>query len=510
MLEMLVTGAGTNGPILTMYDEYFNYTYASGSNDPTRYVDVQVPGGIPLTFRWSAQAARGGTIDWYRWVLDLADLSDETPRSNEQTDWYHWSQRSAQTTSATIGPFNPPPGGRQVHFLYIQTQDLDGNYSLGVVRFFVIPRVFSDENSLLIVDDTRLLPDQAVSTPDPAHPDSLAPPAGSWPSAAELDTFLLARGGVRYRMTPDGTLSPPGIFAGYHFDTVSTRFIQSNGMPYGNVMPLALLEQYRHVIWLVDFNSATGVNPVLGTGLLAQMSWWGTENTLAAYIKQGGQVWLAGGWACTATMLPWNNRANDSDPPAGVFKFSSTPVPGRPPELVPGRFMFDIVHWQSEIYVAPSQSAVLRWTGSGGGWPDYGLLPTQLGSKTAANDPVPPFRSLSSFLTAARVHNLEYLSMPNSILDGAGASILDTLMIAQGEPQPPSPPSPYVPACMTYYHGADSGGLLFSGFDLWTYTRPDLIALADFVLQQVWGLSRDPTPRAPATGPPMAGRPRGW
>ena len=504
MLQMYSTLAG--GPLLTMFNEYFNYTYPNGGfvNDPSRYVNVQVPGGIPLTFHWSGEAAVGGDICWYRWVLDLADLSDETPRTNEQTDWYHWSQKNSAITSAAIGPFQVPSGQWRNHLLYIEAADCNGNVSLGIVRFTVIPREFSDENSLLIVDDTRLQQDQLVVPPDPAHPDSIGPPIGAWPTAAELDTFLLAHGGVRYRMTPNGTLSMPGIFAGYHFDTVSTRFIP------GNVFPLALLEQYRHVVWFVDGNSATGISPQLGRGLLLQMSEPGRQNTLAAYIKQGGQVWLAGGQACTATMLPWNWTGNDSHPPAGVLKFSSIPQPGKPPELESGRFMFDIVYWRSEIYVSTSQLPVLR-SASAGGWPgapNYALLPAQLGQKTAANDPVPPFRSASSFFAAAQIHNLEYLSMPNSILDGAGASILDTLFIAQGEPQPPSPPSPYVPACMTYYHGADSGGLLFSGFDLWTYTRPDLIALADFVLQQIWGLSRDPIPRARAFNPPLAQRAR--
>jgi hypothetical protein len=49
---------------------------------------------------------------------------------------------------------------------------------------------------------------------------------------------------------------------------------------------------------------------------------------------------------------------------------------------------------------------------------------------------------------------------------------------------------------MTYYHGAEGGTLMFSGFDLWSFTRPDLITLTDFVLQQVWGLSRAPAPQA--------------
>jgi hypothetical protein len=499
MLQMLSEFPGSIGPTLTMFNEYFNYTYASGGyhNDPAHTANAPVPGGLPLTFHWSGVPPVGGDICWYRWVLDLADLSDETPRTNEQTDWYHWSQKSTATTSATIGPFQVPSGQWRNHLFYIEAADCNGNVSLGIVLFTVIPREFSDENSLLIVDDTRLQPDELVVPPDPLHPDSIGPPIGAWPTAAELDTFLLARGGVRYRMTPNGTLSMPGIFAGYHFDTVSTRFIP------GNAFSLSALEQYRHVVWITGQGAGS---------LLQRMSGPGGANALAAYIRQGGQVWLAGGGAGTASTLPWNSRANDANPPAGVLKFSSTPDPGRAPELQLGRFMFDIAHWQSGFYVSSGQSPVLK-SSSAGGWPgapNYGLLPDQLGQKTAASDPVPPFRSLSSFLSATQTHDLEYLSEPNSILSGSdpNVTLLDTLFAAQGVPFPPSPPATYLPACMTYYHGADSGGFLFSGFDLWTYTRPDLITLADFVLQQIWGLSRDPIPRARAFNPPLAQKAR--
>jgi hypothetical protein len=514
VLQLLVTFAGAVGPYIRMYNEYFDYTYASGgySTDPSRVVNVQVPGSVPLKFNWSAVPLSGAEMRSYRWVIDLADLGDQTPRIDEVTDWNHWSQPSLQTTSATIGPFQPPGNGRENHLLYIEAQDNNGLVSLGIVRFMVVPRVFSDENSLLIVDDTRLLPDNAVFPFDPAHPDSLQPPPSGWPSAAELDTFLLARGGVRWRMTPNGTLSPPGIFAGYHFDTVSTRFT--------GFMALTLLNQYRHVVWITDQGSATGLNPSLGKGVLRTMSEAGHANTLAAYVKQGGQLWLAGGGAGTAATYAWNVTANDQQPPVGVLKFSSTPVQGRPPELSSGRFMYDLVHWQSGFYVSNGQIPVARSTGTAGGWPgapNYALLPAQLRQKSAANDPTPPFRSLAQFLAAARFHSLEYLSEPNAILLDLDpdpgienfASMVDTLFMAQGVPDPPSPPSPYIPACMTYYHGPDSGGLLFSGFDLWTFTRPDLITLADFVLQQVWGLSRDPVARSIESPRPVAGRPRG-
>jgi hypothetical protein len=40
---------------------------------------------------------------------------------------------------------------------------------------------------------------------------------------------------------------------------------------------------------------------------------------------------------------------------------------------------------------------------------------------------------------------------------------------------------------------------MFSGFDIWSFTRSDCQALVDFVLQDVWGLGRSaPVPPAHA------------
>jgi hypothetical protein len=507
MLQLRVTFVGAVGPVISMFNEYFNYTYASGGYliDPSRYVDVQVPAKVPLSFHWSANPVPGSLIHSYRWVLDPADLSDQTPRIDEATDWSHWSQHSL-ATSATVGPFDGLGRGRATHMLYIEAQDSNGLVSLGIVRFMVIPAPFSDETSLLIVNDTRLLPDHLLIPPDPAHPDSLAVPAGQWPMAAELDTFLFARGGVRHRMTLNGTLSQPGIFVGYQYDTVATQFLA------GGLVPLALLSRYRHVLWITDQNSARGSISFLGSGALRRMCDLGRSDLLAAYVKQGGQLWIVGGAAGTASTIAWNDPTNDQWPPFNVLKFSSTAASSHGPELGLGRFMYDIAHWQSGFFATQGTSSLLRSPAAKGGWPgapDYAMLPAQLGPKTLANDPRPPFRTSQNFLNAAQFHSLEYISEPTAIVQDLDpdpgvdqpASVMDTLFVATGVPAPQPAPSPYVPACMTYYHGSDNGAVLFSGFDLWTFTRPDLIKLTDFVLQQVWGLQRAPAPQASADLP---------
>jgi hypothetical protein len=132
-----VTGSG--GPLLTMYNDVFNYTYPSGGwlNDGSRHVTVEMPAGQPITLNWLATPTAGSDIHWYRWVLGPVDLLDETPRVDEAIDLRRWSQRSPTATSATIGPFSPPAGRVLTQFFFIEAQDTNGLRSLGIVNLVI-------------------------------------------------------------------------------------------------------------------------------------------------------------------------------------------------------------------------------------------------------------------------------------------------------------------------------------------------------------------------------------
>jgi len=526
MLQLLVTFAGNNGPILTIFNEFFNFSYGSGGYnlDPSRYINLEVPARQPLRFNWSAEAPNGSQMKQYRWSMDMTNLDAQTPRSDERTDLKHWSQWGISNVAATVGPFYSDT----THIFFIEAEDVNGLKSLGIVSFRVVVPTFNHD--LLIVNDTRLQPDNLLNPPLPSAPDSLKSPPGAWPSRAELDTFLFARGGVRWRMTPNGTLSPPGIFAGYRYDTAYTAAGGTNGF-----VTLDTLGRYKHVVWITENNSATSTKE---TGVLRRMSEKGRANTLAAYVSLGGQVWLAGGTSIRATMLPWNLGKNDLEPPFGVVKFSATPTQaGRAAELGPGRMVFDQANWRSDIWLTVSDLAnvhkSIRAVGGyptrvDGRWglvrsPDYSLLPLRVGRKTAADDPTPPNRGRTSFLNAVSVFNLEFMTpanpglLTNAILEDfdpdpditTAVSTLDTLMVvalnfsgiptenedlSQGGRNYRSFP------VMTYYHGLGSPPFVLTGFDLWTFTKKDLVKVVDFVFQQIWGLPKEPivAPAAPA------------
>jgi len=524
MLVLNVSFAGTLGPKITMYNQFFNYTYPTGGylNDPTRYFKVEVPADQKVTFNWFADAPPGAAMRRYRWVLDLQDLEDETPREG-QNDWYHWSSWSLSNTSAIIGPFTPPPGKTETHLFFIEAEDNNGLVSLGIIQFTVVRPTFN--NDLLIVQDCRLIGDKIQNGIWQA-------PTGSWPNKAELDSFFYGRGGYpwkgAYEYPSNGGpyTSRPGIFNGYQFDTLSVRGISTG------IVPLAILGKYKYVVWYVDNASATLTGspnlPATGAVSLRFMSGEpgrGAPNTLATFMQQGGSAWVFGGGVATATLAAWNRTGT-----------SATEFTFRDNELIPGRFMYDYPHWRSKVEIGRTiGAALLNWQypkfnseSPSRGWvgaPDYSKLVATalwLTGRQQGNpvDDPPPLRRPDSFWYS-RQFAADLVTDPNFIIEdingeapGGEESTLDTIYTSQ-ESQAAYVDRPI----MTYYHGIefkkvdfdssvidtfpatrdtlvfDPAKFVYAGFPLWYFSRPQQIALVDFVLQDIWGLTRDDVPR---------------
>src|SRR5512143_1527481 len=124
------------GPALSLYNADFRYTYPTGSysTDPQTWVELEVVAAAPVTVNWFARMRGGAHLRSYRWTLDIADLFDDTPRIDEATDLAHWSQSSATTTSATVGPF----AAGEEHFFYVEVTDTNGFRSLATVHMRVV------------------------------------------------------------------------------------------------------------------------------------------------------------------------------------------------------------------------------------------------------------------------------------------------------------------------------------------------------------------------------------
>ena len=506
MLNMRVTFAAQGGPLITIYNDFFFYHFATGiySTDEKYQIKIEVPAGEKIPFHWFATIppSSGATLRGFRWALDIDNLDDPTPRTNEDTDWRHWSQESGDNTFAEVGPF----GGGEVHFFYVEAIDNNDLRSLAVVRIKTVQSDLGED--LLIVDDTRLKPDNID-----IGQNCTRSPIGykRWPSAAEADTFLYARGGYPWRCYPAGTVSRPGLFNGYPFDTIGTR--SSGGETR---VPLATLGHYKHVIWLTDltFGANSNANPGHEPPITAlrYMSEAGHANSIAAYLHQGGQVWLAGGGIATASTLDFNLTSNDHTLPAPGITFTSDPheTPNAPLELQPGRFMYDVAHWQSQI---KEDGAVLsglnrylgRYEAPGNTVPaKYRSLPASLRFRSAAlGDTLPPQRLSGDYFLNQPITDIEYLSKANRIVEDVDPAPLrvdeestqDTLYYVTGPSLVDSSFNKY-DVCMTVYDGpAYPHPVICTGFNLWFWTRSDCQALVDAVVRDMWGYSRA-APRA--------------
>ena len=481
MLYFHVNYAGLLGPKLTVFNDSFYYTSGSGgvSLDPATFVHTEAPAGRTIHFGWFANTEGGTFVSGYRWMLD-GNVSDETPRENEDANFNHWSRYSPQTLGCDLPPIDPP-GPAETHFLYIEAEDNNGQVSLIVVQFTVVRPVF--DKDLLFVDDTRFSGDR------PVPGGCVDRPHGVWPDAAELDTSFFARGGRPWKCYPAGTLSPIGIFQGYAFDTLGTRFL-----PQGTIT-LQKLSHYRHVVWYTDFKGSLNINePFLTVDPMSELRWLtlpGRSNPLGTWVSQGGQIWMFGGGIASALQRNFEKSGTASD----VYSSADG-------ELGPGRFMYDVFGWRSEISSKSFSQAqkpmhpISRSADS----PDYGLLPDYLFEKYPNTDPIDVYAPnrlfQSDFYQSSMVG--EGITKPNEILEDRSAypgptqqvSVLDTVYESvggqMGAPRP----------VMTVYHGGTTGQIqVFSGFPLWYWQRDEQIAIADFVLQNVWRLPRQPVPR---------------
>jgi hypothetical protein len=462
MVRFRVTAPGAFLPRLTIWSTSIHYTQVAGSQtDPA--IDVEVPAGSPVTLRWFGQLSAGRSSIEYRWVLDPKHLEKDRKRPRAGNDLHHWRPWSATLLEATIGPF---ADDGKTHVFVLEARDEFGAISRITVHLHPVGLVA--EKDLLIVDDTRFLGDEIQ-----AGTGCVRAPLGAWPTAAELDTFLFARGGYPWRCNPAGTISPPGLFAGYDFDTLGTRTGATDP-----TVPLSVLGRYRHVVWIVDAKSATfngpGIDPLVSITSLRYMSGPGRFNSLAAYSEGGGAVWLIGGGAM-ATTGPWNGASNDG---FGTTFSSSTG------ELAPGRFIYDLAHWRSEIQIATVSGFIQSLPGA------PARLPLALRAKSVALDPLPPGRAPAQFYKNA--FDVEFLSQPNFIVEN-GVPVLDSLyhLITFG-----LPPTAGRRVTMTSYRGSENGPFILSGFEVWSFTRADGQALVDFVLGDTWGLVKSSAPEA--------------
>jgi hypothetical protein len=526
--------AGTLGPKITVTNEFFQYSMPTGGFAPANtaaWQHLEVPAGTRLTFTWFADPPKGADIDWYRWRVN-GNVDDETERTNETTDTYHWSHPSINATSCTIGPFNTP----EEQTLYIEAQDNNGMLSILVIKLKpVVPKL---NQNLLVVDDTRLEVDQFTRVNDPT---SRRAYGLGWPAAAELDTFLYARGGTPWVDALTASTTPAGIMSKYGgpgdgYDTLGTRLGYQN---QASGVPFSILSNYKHIIWMVDhygaINAGTSLTSPMST--LHYMCTPGHNNTFSTYAYAGGKLWLMGGGAAQASLREFNATGGDNNDRdyAGincvVYAGPGYAHHQGKEELQPGRLMYDGAKWQSmliyqvttgRINVAPNlfQNLNKKWVDQPGfnfanpvHRPDYSALPATFhphsnpATDPVNGEPLPPTRKSDYsgiWFTSNPSLDLEYLAQDNFIIedmnpDVVGESLevaLDSLFYVTGANLVTDRFTLRQGICMTWYHGVASPEFIFTGFAPWLFRRSDCQQMFDFVMQNIWGLPVHSAPLA--------------
>ncbi len=485
------------GPRITLENDFFRRTQSAGgiSLDPSRIVSIEVPEGVNVAFRWSGQPNTGSTITGFRWALDLAngDITDETPREDD-LDFDRWSTWSLSETQATVGPFTGAVDSTRAHYFYVEARDDLGFISLFTLRMNVIRPTF--ENPLLVVDDM----DGTLSYA----------PANPYPVEAEQDTFHFAVGGFPDRLL--GGTTVPGAFAGLPYDTLDWRSSRLADIS------LELLGRYRVVAWYADNRGSSQQNA------LWTINSSGRLNTLAAYLRQGGKLFLFGDGSPTSI-------ANAFLPPAPFIPYINNPSNARQYVLRQGCFLHDFLHLRSELNTAGTSSiSFTRLEQLRGAIP---YLPAFRGPATATDrthDPrigpgaertalrwsdlphltLDTFRGANPDVDQRSINQTWYVSKPLVITEGTGAAaraVLDTLYLLQARDYSGDGSgalSDGMPNAL-HYHGGDNGEVVWFGFPLHSFHH-DEARQAVHAVMRVLGV--EPTPEAARrgpTGPPLAG-----
>ena len=489
------------GPDITVFNQFFSRTQNTGgiSLNASRIYTLEFPADKPIQMNWFAVADVGAIVTGYRWAVDIEgqDISNETPRRDDG-DFAHWSNYSLSEVTTVIGGFPGSDEGTITHFFYLEARDNLGFVSLFTIRLRIVKPRFDRE--LLVIDDM-------YGTPSERNFDANGVPSvpykGGFPMEAEQDSFYFAAGGVadslRIMGIPaapgdgPGSISRPGCFAGFDYDTLDYRFY-----PNESIL-LEDLARYKVVVWYTDQSSAARSGSKFGSTTpktaIRLINSTNQLNTLAVYLQQQGNVWILGDGMTTAIANGYWSRIAAS----GAARLPYTAGETSADILKLGNFLFDFCHMQSQLNTAGTPQTQLTLnqqlqacipylpqfaTDPPGSPPppDRSLDPRinpGVGSagRTALlwNDlprlTLAPFRGANGN-PALRSVNLTWVITQPMFVTEADTAVLDTLYLCQARLYDPNhvqvPASDGDPNAV-YYYGREHGKLVWFGFPLYYF-----------------------------------------
>jgi hypothetical protein len=509
------------GPDITVFNQFFARTQFAGgiSLNPSRIYTLEFPADEPIKFNWFAVPDVGAIITGYRWAVDIEgqDIGNETPRTDD-SDFSHWSSYSLNETSAIIGPFAGSLDSVITHFFYVEARDNLGFVSLFTIRLRIVKPRF--DLPLLVIDDM-------YGTATERTASGGVPYKGGFPMEAEQDSFHFAKGGfpdslriLGFPGADPAAISPPGMFAGFDYDTLDYRYYPSESVLLENI------SRYRVVVWYSDQSSAArsgsqfGSNsPMTGIRFINTVT---RLNTLAVYLKQRGNAWVLGDGMTTAIANGYYSRIGSGSPRT---PYTSGEDP-RTNILREGNFLYDFAHIQSELNTAGTNVTSLTLNQQLKAAIPY--LPAFAGPATQTDrthDPrigpsaernvalwgdlprltLAPFRGANTNIELRSVNLTWVVTQPLFVTEGTGAafqSSLDTLYLCQARTfdleHVQIPPSDGFPNAL-FYHGSDQGKLVWFGFPLYYFELDQARAATRVVLRNL-GLTPSSSPEAGAHG----------
>lgn len=267
------------GPVLLVSNKFMNSV--STTTTETRVTVLDMPAGIPISFKWRADAASyGGTVVGYRYGWDILDLSNEDEWETTYTPFVG-STASSPARSFFFG----------THTFYVEVQDDSGLRSRVPIVLNIVP--FTMEQPLLLIDDWE---------EGPSRP-SFLKTKGALPSDEEHDDFWEEVLSDVAGFTPAADVRP-------YRGTLSS-------------LPISVLAQYQAVIW--NTRSLPNINTLT---LADEMLRFGSDelNLLSLFMQAGGKVLLCGEHAMTTAIdkskfppIRWGRTRSPSYPL--IFKY---------------------------------------------------------------------------------------------------------------------------------------------------------------------------------------------
>jgi len=261
MRRVLVTRR-TTGSLLTLRNPFFGSVSTAVCNTPLTIVDL--PGGVPVDFSWTADARDyGGIVVGYRYGWDIADLADPAQWEIDYTPFPPGNPARARLPQSRVYHYG-------THVFTLEVMDNWGLCSRIEIKINFIQLPMTE--NLLMVDD--FFEGEQAGWLNPAG-------RGILPSDEEHDQFWLDM-----LENLDGFDEEGDVFE------VRT----------GDVIPLTRLADYRSIIWSVlGHVDQTRAYPVL-YDLIAftpKESYGGAgnkrqPNLIALFMAAGGHVMICG------------------------------------------------------------------------------------------------------------------------------------------------------------------------------------------------------------------------